>query len=186
VNFSTVAFIAEELNKNKISWAVGASVMLHFHGLVASPNDLDIIVHEDDIDKAKSVLSSIGQLTYDNSRGHNKVYLTKNFYKYKIRDIEMDVMAGFALKHNEGIYRFQFDSKKIVSYKDIEGIKIPLCSLEDWYVLYQLMENREPKVKMIEDYLIKNGVEHKNLLEQALKSQLPHFIIDRINKLICC
>lgn len=184
MNFATVAFIVDKLNKNNISWAVGASVMLCFHGLVESPNDMDIIVAEKDIEKAKLVLDSIGNLLYDGSKDHTEIYLTKYFYKYEVKDVQIDVMSGFILRHNKGVYEFPFDSRSIASYKELEGIKVPLTSLEDWYILYQLMPNREPKVRMIEEYLERVGIKNEELLYRAIKRNLPDNIIVRVNELI--
>lgn len=184
LNFNTVALIADTLNKSSISWAVGASVMLYFHGLVASPNDMDIIVREDDIEKALDALDSIGSLTYDGSKDHSEIYLTEHFYKYQVKDVEMDVMSGFRLRNSEDIYEFTLDDEAVVDFKEVNGAKIPLTSLEDWYVLYQLMVNREAKVRLIEDCLISNGIKNKMLLERALDKELPKSVRDRIHKML--
>ncbi len=184
MDYGSITYIAEELNRNNITWAVGASLMLHFHGLVASPSDMDIIVDEKDIEETKAVLSNIGELVQDGSKENNHIYLTRHFYKYQVKNVKMDVMSGFKLKHSEGIYEFQLDSHSIVSYKEINGIKIPLTSLEDWYVLYQLMQGREAKVKMIEHYLTKLGLEQRSLLERALGKEIPDLIRERIVKLL--
>jgi hypothetical protein len=184
LNFSTLACIAKELNMNKISWVVGASVMLHFHGLVDCPHDIDILVDEKDIDKAKSVLDNLGTVIYDGSNVIKEPYLTKHFYTYEIKDVEADVMSGFILSHCNGQYELFFDSDTITSYAEIDDVSIPLSSPEDWYVLYQLMINREPKVKLIENYLMENGVKNKHLLERALNQSLPDAVKERVTKLL--
>lgn len=51
-------------------------------------------------------------------------------------------MSGFVVNHNTGIYNYIFDYDSITEFKVINGISIPLTSLEDWYVMYQLIPNR--------------------------------------------
>lgn len=84
-------------------------------------------------------------------------------------------MGGFGIQHIDGIYKLSFDKKSIVAYKKINGVDIPLCSLEDWYVLYWLIPNKQEKALLIENYLRANGLMYPHLLETALKQPL-HFM----------
>lgn len=184
LNFNALSYIAEELNKSEALWAVGASVMLYFNGLVEKPNDIDILATEKDIEKVKAVLDSLGEMTFDGCNEGKDPYLTRYFYKYKVDDTDIDLIAGFRIKNAQGIYEMPFDEKTIAYYGKVNDVSVPLCSLEDWYVLYQLMEGREPKVKLIEDYLVKNGINNMELLERALKEKLPDSVKCNVNKLI--
>ncbi len=98
-------------------------------------------------------------------------YLTKHFYHYQIENTEIDVMACFKIQHSHGIYELIFDENSVVTYETLNGVNIPLTSLEDWYVLYQLMPNRDEKVDLIEAYLIKNGIKNPDLLTRALEQE---------------
>ena len=66
----------------------------------------------------------------------------------------------------------------------INGVSIPFTFLEDRYVIYQLIPNRELKVKMIEKYLLSNGTKKTFLLERALKGCLPIQVRERIESML--
>lgn len=122
-------------------------------------------------------------LNISNSIGTKKefekssTYSTKFFYEYTIDNIDIDVMSGFAINHSDGIFEYIFDSKSISNFKTINGIKIPFTSLEDWYVIYQLIPNREYKVEMIEKYLLSNKINHPELLLKIWTNiPIPRFL----------
>lgn len=142
--------IAKVLNQEKVTWAVGASVLLYFHQLVEKPNDIDVFVAIEDIEAADAALSQLGtKKTWEKSDDYASSY----FYEYVIDGIDVDVIAGFKIKTPSGLYEYAFSADSIVDYKEVEGEQVPLTSLEDWYVLYQKMTNREAKVALIESAL---------------------------------
>lgn len=179
--FHTLGYIAEKFNDYKILWGVGASIVLNHYGLVNKPNDIDILIAEKDIKKVDEILCSLGNKEL---KQEVDTYSTKFFGEYIVDGVEIDVMARFIINHNCGKYEFEFDTQSITLTKFDNNIKIPLTSLEDWYVIYQLMPGREYKVKMIEDYFLANGVENLNLIKRALRKELPDKVITRINKFI--
>nr|MBK5236697.1 hypothetical protein [Clostridium sp.] len=61
---------------------------------------------------------------------------------------------------------------------------MPLTSLEDWYTIYQLIPSRKIKVKMIENYLLSNGIKKPDLLERALIGGLPEEVRDKIQSIL--
>ncbi|CEQ03391.1 Uncharacterised protein [[Clostridium] sordellii] len=168
--FDTLSYIGDKLNKANILWGVGASILLNQFGMVDTPNDIDIFIDIKDIHKADKILKEIGE-----KREYEKTstYSTKYFYEYVINGIDIDVMAGFAINHDNGVYNYIFDNMSISEYKLINGVSIPFTSLEDWYVIYQLIPNREFKVDMIEKYLLTNGVKKDDLLKRSLDCNLP-------------
>jgi hypothetical protein len=179
--FDTLSYIAKELNAQGVLWGIGASIVLHHYSLVDSPNDIDILVDIKDIQNVDMILENLGikKLT-------EKIdtYSTRYFYEYVINAIDVDVMAGFTLNHSNGEYIYSFDHKSITSVTNMNGIDIPLTSLEDWYVIYQLIPGRENKVKIIEDYLLENGLKSPNLLNRALTKVLPEEVRFRIQNLL--
>ncbi|WP_017415220.1 nucleotidyltransferase family protein [Clostridium tunisiense] len=177
----TLSYIGSKLNGENITWAVGASILLNHYGLVDKPNDIDIMVHIKDIEKADKVLTSLGK-----KKIQEKVstYDTEYFYEYVVNGIDVDVMAGMVINHEEGSYKYKFNNEAITSKKIINGIEIPLTSLEDWYVLYQVIPNRKVKVKLIEDYMLNNGVKNTDLLKRALEGCLPIEVRNRIENFI--
>ncbi|WP_164880688.1 nucleotidyltransferase [Clostridium manihotivorum] len=177
MKFEDLYYIADKLNANDIRWVIGSSVLLYFHGIVDKPNDIDIIIDEKDIVRAKKIFDEIG---IEENKENMEPFLTEYFYTYIVKNTYVDVMCNFALRHDYGIYRFILDEEAIVENKKVNDSVLPLSSLEDWYVLYQLMPGRESKIKMIEDYLKENGVESFGLLQRALKQELPVKVVESI------
>ncbi|MHB8107118.1 MAG: nucleotidyltransferase domain-containing protein [Candidatus Cryosericum sp.] len=180
--FDTLVLIARALNQSNVHWGVGASVLLYYHGLVDAPRDIDIITNEADADVVASILGSMGhEEPGDPARS---LYSTSRFLEYTVDGTDVDVMAGFAIRHHSGTYVFPFDDRSVTMWKSVEGVIIPFSSLEDWYVLYQLMPGREAKVKLIEDHMRSNGITDEVLLDRALAAELPADVRARTERLL--
>ena len=177
----TLSYIGGNLNKGKVVWGVGASIILNHHGIIDKPNDIDILVHLDDIEKADTILSSIGK---KKKVKKTNTYSTKYFYEYSLNGTDIDVMSGLRINYENGIFEYIFDESSISEIKKIKGVNIPLTSLEDWYVLYQLIPNRGEKVDLIENYLLLNGIKQPGLLERSLKRDLPKEVRYKIERLL--
>lgn len=173
----------ELLNGNHITWGVGASMLLAQYGLAENPADIDIVVALEDIETVDSLLSSLG--TIKKQKEKSDIYLTDFFYEYVIDTVEIDVMAGFKIKlPDSSVFDYKFDKESIPHTFEIDGTYIPFMSLEEWYVLYQLMPNREYKADLLEGYFEKQGVEYPRLLEKYLqKKTLPKRVKDKIGRL---
>jgi len=177
----TLVYIAEKLNQAGIVWGVGASMLLNMHGIADKPNDIDILVDIKDIDKADQILSGIGEKKPGEKHGR---YSTKYFYEYVINGFDIDVMSGLQINHIGGVFSYAFDYESIADIRNVNGVGIPLTSLEDWFVIYQLIPGRAAKVEMIENYLIANGVAKPEYLLKALEDNLPVEIKDKIEKML--
>lgn len=173
--------IASTLNQESITWGVGASYVLLSYGLVDEVHDIDLIVAVDEIQKSIAALETIGEHTIIPKKDE---YHTKHFHVFEIQGVSVDVMSGFRIEHEAGIYEFPFDGSSITRVLDLDGEKVPLSSLEDWLVAYDLMIGREKKVKLIKDYLIKEGVSHPKLLERVMKQELPESTIQLIQEVM--
>lgn len=167
--FNTLSYIAKKFNDENLTWAVGASVLLNQYSLVKSPNDIDILVALKDVEKADSILKSIGN---KNISEKSSTYLTKYFYEYNINGIDIDLMSGLTINFENENYEYLFNKDCIKNYSTINDTKIPLTSLEDWYILYQLIPNRDKKVSLIENYLIENNIKIY-LSEIPLSREIP-------------
>lgn len=142
---SVLKKVAILLNKNNIIWAVGASLLLYFKGITDNFQDIDIMVHEDDAAKAEALLTVIGALQ---PKIQNTQYKTKVFLEYVIDGVELDVMAGFTIVSNSAEHYFPLQKEDIKESMVLDGIAIPLQSVEVWKMYYALM-GREDKVRMI-------------------------------------
>ncbi|MCD3352061.1 nucleotidyltransferase family protein [Clostridium botulinum D/C] len=179
--FKVLIYIGKKLNDNGITWGVGASILLNQFGFIEKPNDIDIFISIKDIERADEVLKSMGEKKKWES---STTYSTKYFYEYIIDGVDIDVMAGFAVNHNSGVFKYNFNHTSISEFRKINKVDIPFTSLEDWYVIYQLIPSRESKVKMIENYFLSNGIKNPILLKNSLKGNLPIEIQERVKKIL--
>lgn len=141
--------IAGALNKENVTWAVGASLLLYFKGVVNEFHDLDLMVTLEDVDKVKAVLGELGE---KQEQEPNSQYKTKCFLEYVIDEVDVDVMAGFVIVKEGVEYPIPFDKRSIVEIIQFEEAHIPLQSVEAWKSYYALM-NRQSKVELIEGWL---------------------------------
>ena len=179
--FDTLAMIGEHLNKHHILWAVGASLLLQHHDLVNEVNDIDLIVHIRDITKAKDLLDALG---HRNDFIKHTTYATTYFYEYTVNGCDVDVMSERKIIHDQGTLTYKFDENAVVDHITLKNVPIPITSLEDWFILYQLISGREKKVQLIEDYLIKNGLKYPQRLKQMMHQPLPDKVIERTQHLL--
>ncbi len=178
---TTLARIAKELNRIDVTWALGGSVMLSYYGLVENPNDIDILVDENHIEAVDAAMKGIG---IKRPWAKDAVYDSRYFYEFNVDGIDVDIIAGFQIQTSSGLYQYGFDAQSITEEMTLEGEKIPLCSIEEWYILYQLMPNRGVKVRLIEDHLKTTGIKHPWLLERALFGNVAEQIRTRSRALL--
>lgn len=174
----SLAKTADILNENNIVWGLGGSLMLHMHGIIDNPNDIDLLVLENQAPLAGKVLDNLGERK---EAVRSAPFKTAFFAKYLIRNVPVDLMGGFSIIHEEGIFELEFEKNNIVDSTSFNGKTIYLSSLEDWYVLYSLMPNREEKVHIIEQHFKEKGIAHPDLLMKALKQPLPGSVKNKIH-----
>ena len=178
---NTLCLIGDQFNKEKIFWGVGASIVMKCYGIYGTPHDIDLCVDEKDIQTANEILKNMGIRKLPIESG---IFATKFFYQYEINGTDVDVMGGFAVNYDGGKYQYIFDDKSITQIKNINGVKIPITALEDWYAIYQLLPGRKAQVKTIENYLKNSSMKNTYLLKRAINAGLPKHIEERIQKLI--
>lgn len=145
--------IAKELNEENVTWAVGASVLLFFKGIVNEFHDIYIMFDEADAQKVKNILNKLGKHIPSLP---NEMFKTKYFYEYIIDNVEIDAMGGFMVVKDGKDYDCSLIKKDITECINYEGVDIPLYSLERWKYFYYLI-NRTSKVKIIDDFYKNNG-----------------------------
>ena len=82
----------------------------------------------------------------------NVVLFTPLGEKHFIEDVEVDMMAGFGIIHEGKEYDCSLYENQIVKHVEVNGVRIPLQSVDLWREYYHLM-NREHKVKLIDERL---------------------------------
>ena len=140
--------IAHRFNEAQIEWALGASLMLFLKGIVSEFHDIDLMVSVQDAERAKAILSEMGELCPPNPKP-NPMYQTKTFLEFRIDSIEVDVMAGFAIVKDGKVYDCALRKEQIVEKMPLGTEVIPLQSPLLWCKYYRLM-GRNEKAEMIE------------------------------------
>ena len=132
--------IAEHFHKEDITWAVGASLLLYLKGKTDVFHDIDIMIMESDVEKVKTVMSRLGIIQPPNP---NVQYKTKYFIECIVDDVDVDIMAGFAIVNNGTEYDCSLKKCEISESIPINKQAIPLHSLELWKRYYELMGRTE-------------------------------------------
>ncbi len=144
----TLAKVANALNERGITWGVGASLLLTIKGIADHFNDVDLMVAEEDAERAKAILLSFGQLK---PRIPNDKHRSKCFMEFTVDGVDFDVIAGFTIVADDKEYCFTFDKTDVAETVVICGAEIPLQSVAAWKTYYALM-GRTNKVAMIEGW----------------------------------
>ena len=121
-------------------------MLLYLKGKTDVFHDIDLMVGEGDIEKVKSLLSSIGKLAPEDPDLH---YKTRHFLEFNIDGIDIDVMAGFVIISNGKDYDCSLLPEQVTEHTLLNGEMIPLQALSDWRRYYELM-GRTSKVEMID------------------------------------
>jgi len=173
MNFQeTLAYIVKALQREQIHFGIGGSLLLAHHGLPVTPRDIDLVVALEDAERAVQVLSEMGTVV---EQDETSLYATQVFQEFIIKGIDIDLMSGLQIRHDEGIFVCPF------AEQTINKTGLPFMSLVDWYVIYQLIPGREQKVAMIEHCLADQEVDRERL-EQLRRLNLPQAVKKRINQ----
>lgn len=142
-----LAEIAGIYNREKVHWALGASLLLYFNGKTKVFHDIDLMTTLEDANKAKELLLQHGAIL--SCSAHNTMYKTKYFYEFVMEGVEIDLMAGMVIVHDDREEDCSMDVHKIERFVELENERIPLYSLKEWRQFYEWM-GREKKVLMID------------------------------------
>lgn len=174
---NTLGYIAGNLNATNLVWAVGGSILLEHYGLVRKPNDIDILTDPNSFAQAAAILNGMGK---EMPPTETRTFATRRYHKFVVNGIAVDLMSGLAINHQNGQFHFVFDSTSVSGTMRAGGVEIPLASLEDWYVIYQLIPGRQAKAELIGEYLKANGVRRSDLLSRMLNADLPPEVKENI------
>lgn len=140
--------IAHRFHAAQIEWALGASMMLYFKGLSPAFHDIDLMVSEQDAERAGAILSEMGKLCPP-CREPDPRYRTKVFLEFTIDAIGVDVMAGFGIVRDGEFYDCALKQEKIAETLLLGTERIPLQSPLLW-CRYDRLMGRDEKADRIE------------------------------------
>ena len=144
--------IANELNAEGITWAIGSSSLLYLKGLVDEFNDFDLFVKLEDTNRLIAIFDRLGKRQPDRNDAIN--FSTTHFLEYIVDDLEIDIMADFGIKYQGQEYIYPVEQYIVETY-DLNGTKIPMTSLKMWQECYRLM-GRVAKADLLDEYFNNN------------------------------
>ena len=138
---TVLARIAGAFRRAEVTWALGASGLLYFHGLVPDFRDLDLMVLLPDAGRAQEVLSRLG--TPLPLKANDPIYRTAVFREYTVDGVDADLMAGMAIERDGTLHDCSLRREDIAGTVTVLGEAVPLHSLACWRRYYALMGRRE-------------------------------------------
>ncbi|MEG2702010.1 MAG: hypothetical protein RSA65_05300 [Clostridia bacterium] len=135
---------AEALESAGVRWVVGASLMLYLRGVLDTFRDIDLFVNEKDFAKAAEALGGFCEVR---PAKQSAVYASAGFACYALNGVEIDLIGGYAIRHAQGVYRWEATASET---REVAGVLVPIAPLEDWHAMYKLMPGYEERVKQIE------------------------------------
>lgn len=177
---AALAKAARALNQAGIVWGVGASAMLYLLGVAEEFNDFDLLIATEQSDAARAVFERLGARALP-AAPPSGAYDTEVFLEYRLDGVDFDLLCGFAIRRKEAVYRYPFGRDRIAEWVSVAGERAPLCPLEDWFVLYQLMPGRQKRATLIGRYLKANPREDSCAwLNRWLANRLPGDVRERV------
>ena len=138
---AVLARIAGAFRQAEVTWALGASGLLYFHGLVPDFHDLDLMVLLPDADRAQEVLSRLG--TPLPPKAKDPIYRSAVFRQYRVDGVDADLMAGMAIERDGTLHDCSLRREDIAGTVTVLGEAVPLHALACWRRYYALMGRRE-------------------------------------------
>lgn len=177
--------IVNEFQKNGIRYGLACSMNLFLNGIVDEFHDLHFIVELEDIKKAKEVMERIGAILKET--GGNGYCESDAYMHFQFGRVDVDIISGFRLVTFGTNFLYKFNENEI-AFCYIKNFTIPLIPLEALYLLYCMMEGWQPKRrykrKLIEQYLIVEGLSFPRILENSLKTELPPWVKKQVKLLL--
>lgn len=137
--------ITNTLNEHNIVWGVGGSYLLFLHGIYNNPQDIDIWVNIDDIDKIRQIFKEYQEIVV------SLQLPSKYHFKMNYEGVEVDFVSFFYVVPNQKEFKYYVSPNRIKQISIDGEHSIPCLYLEEWFIIYKVL-NREKKASLIEQY----------------------------------
>jgi len=187
---SVLKTISQLFEANHIKWALACSSPLFFLGIQDDFHDFDVLVAPEDAEKADELLQSIGEKENPELNPARTRYFDDDYFgKFKIDGVPLDVISEFGVQTFGTCYKYHFVAEQIEKIKICRGLIVPAIPLEAQFVLYTMMTGWQPqrrfKKELIGNFLKTNGLNHKEVFEDALcNHSLPYWAKAEIRDLL--
>lgn len=141
--------LADLLNRQKLRWAVGGSLMLYLRGVVSDFEDIDLFVTLED---AQQVIELLDQVATEQETVPSEQFQTVVYKKYLMDGVFIDVMAGFKVVVSDRVMDCSLTSETQLTRLIVYNQEVPLYTLSEFKNFYTYM-NRMSKVELIDAYL---------------------------------
>ncbi len=166
--------LAEKLSAAGVDYTVGASWLLCQHGILDVYHDFDLLVPEDQAEKADKVLSRLGMC----SERETKDGCFHASYHFDGADVDLCGGLYFVEYGLRGVLNKDSVSEK----RSVLGVEVPLGYLEDWFVWYSLM-GRDNRAQAILAHLKSQGTVHADRFSRCVDGPLPEVIVAALSGL---
>jgi hypothetical protein len=126
-NKNALIEVAKRLRQNNIQFALGGSGLMSFFGCRTEVHDWDLTTDAPS-DKTEAALAGLTYIRIEPSG----IFATKYLFKITLMNTHIDLMGGFAIKTNGGV----FQVPTIVT-ANWDGI--PVGSPEVWLKVYEIL-----------------------------------------------
>jgi hypothetical protein len=157
-------------------YAIGGSAMLCLRGIATDARDLDLFVRFDDAAQAAVILCSISEQI---KLPFKAEYRTAHFSHYRMGDVEIDLMADFAVATDWGVVAYP-SSVLTVEEIPFDSIVVPCMPAEDWLFLYEVL-GRSQRVLQLESHFTRHPANQVRL-NRLLELPMPQTAVNRLKK----
>jgi hypothetical protein len=141
--------IYTRLKDSDVNWAVTGSLGFALQGVPVTVHDIDIQTDKSGAYKIEDLLSEfvISKVTFSSAEK-----IRSHFGKLMIDEIKVEIMGDIQKRCEDGSWEEPVDLSKYKRVVEIQGMKIPVLSLEYEYQAY-LRLGRVDKAEMLREYL---------------------------------
>ncbi|MGD2247092.1 MAG: hypothetical protein PVF58_01715 [Candidatus Methanofastidiosia archaeon] len=144
--------IYAQLKNTQILWAVTGSLGLALQGLMTEIHDIDI---QSDEKGAYAIEQLFSDFITKKVKFSSSQKICSHFGAFIIDDIKVEIMGDIQKRDEKGIWKNPPDLTKHIQWVKIEGMEIPVLSLEYEYQAYMLL-GRTEKAEKIKNFLEQN------------------------------
>lgn len=177
---SVLQRIATEFSNHELTWALGGPVLLGIQGVFDAVEPIGIMITSQGVKKADEILCDMGE---KQPRIPASGYISQFFHVYIIDGVQFSLICGMAVRNKGYLFSYNFNKDAIVNMAKIGDVYVPCTSLEDWWILYQMIPHREDLFDIIDRYFHSNGMVYQNRFQIMKTQPLPPSILVRIQRL---
>ncbi len=166
--------IARVFSKYGIIWALAFSSNLFLRGIVDDFHDFDLLISSRDVDKLDEALKEIGVKIISTSQ--KGVFSSPYYKEAELGRVHLDIIVGIEINTFGTTYRYEVKEEELFMVNLDGNIYVPLVPIEANHILYGMMvgwqSRRVYKKELCRYFLIENGLEYPNVLQDALDNFL--------------